>query len=206
MSKQFDVLVIGGGPGGYVAAIRAAQLRLQYGLLRIQPYADPRANPASAAPASTSAASRPRPCCVPRTLRRAQHSFTTHGIAAKGVSIDVPTMVGRKNTIVTQLTGGIKGLFKKNKVTGLNGHGSFAGKEGDLYKVKVGGKKSWLVSSSSPPAPSPVTCPAFRWTTRSSATTRVPSTSMPFPSAWASSAPASSAWRWVRCGAAWVRK
>ncbi len=53
----------------------------------------------------------------------------------------MPTMIGRKNTIVTQLTSGIKGLFKKNKVTGLNGHGSFVGKEGELYKVKVGAEE-----------------------------------------------------------------
>ena len=45
-------------------------------------------------------------------FEEANHSFAMHGISAKGVAIDVPTMVGRKNTIVTQLTGGIRGLFK----------------------------------------------------------------------------------------------
>ena len=140
MSKQFDVLVIGGGPGGYVAAIRAAQLGFNTACCESNPYADPKGEPRLGGTCLNVG-------CIPsKALLRsselyeeAHHSFAAHGIAAKGVSIDVPTMIGRKNTIVTQLTSGIKGLFKKNKVTGLNGHGSFAGKEGDLYKVKVAG-------------------------------------------------------------------
>ena len=53
-------------------------------------------------------------------------------------SIDVPKMIARKNGIVDQLTGGIKGLFKKNKVTLLNGHGSFSGGSEGAWQVKVG--------------------------------------------------------------------
>ncbi len=142
MSKQFDVLVIGGGPGGYVAAIRAAQLGFATACCESNPYADPKGEPRLGGTCLNVG-------CIPsKALLRSselyeetQHSFAMHGITAKGVAIDVPTMVGRKNTIVTQLTSGIKGLFKKNKVTGLNGHGSFVGKEGDLYKVKVGAEE-----------------------------------------------------------------
>ena len=138
-SKQFDVLVIGGGPGGYVAAIRAAQLGFNTACAESNAYADPKGEPRLGGTCLNVG-------CIPsKALLRsselyeeANHSFEMHGISAKGVSIDVPTMIGRKNTIVTQLTGGIRGLFKKNKVTGLNGHASFAGKEGELYKVKVG--------------------------------------------------------------------
>ena len=139
MSKNFDVLVIGGGPGGYVAAIRAAQLGFSVACCESNPYADPKGEPRLGGTCLNVG-------CIPskallrssELFEEASHSFATHGISATGVAIDVPTMVGRKNTIVTQLTGGIKGLFKKNKVTGLNGHGSFVGQEGGLYQVKVG--------------------------------------------------------------------
>jgi dihydrolipoamide dehydrogenase len=139
MSKNFDVLVIGGGPGGYVAAIRAAQLGFNVACCESNPYADPKGEPRLGGTCLNVG-------CIPskallrssELFEEAEHSFATHGISAKGVSMDVPTMVGRKNTIVTQLTGGIKGLFRKNKVTGLNGHGSFVGREGGLYQVKVG--------------------------------------------------------------------
>lgn len=139
MSKNFDVLVIGGGPGGYVAAIRAAQLGFNVACCESNPYADPKGEPRLGGTCLNVG-------CIPskallrssELFEEAEHSFATHGISAKGVSIDVPTMVGRKNTIVTQLTGGIKMLFKKNKVTSLNGHGSFVGREGGVYQVKVG--------------------------------------------------------------------
>jgi dihydrolipoamide dehydrogenase len=72
-------------------------------------------------------------------FEEAGHEFEAQGISVGTPKIDVAKMIGRKNGIVTQLTGGIKGLFKKNKVTMLNGHGSFvgAGKEGG-WQVKVG--------------------------------------------------------------------
>lgn len=156
MSKNFDVLVIGGGPGGYVAAIRAAQLGFNVACCESNPYADPKGEPRLGGTCLNVG-------CIPskallrssELFEEAEHSFATHGISAKGVSIDVPTMVARKNTIVTQLTGGIKGLFKKNKVTGLNGHGSFVGREGGLYQIKVGSElvqaKHVIVATGSKP-------------------------------------------------------
>jgi dihydrolipoamide dehydrogenase len=139
MSKQFDVLVIGGGPGGYVAAIRAAQLGFSAACCESNPYADPKGEPRLGGTCLNVG-------CIPskallhtsHLFEEAGHSFEAQGIKVGKPSIDVPVMKGRKDTIVTQLTAGIKGLFKKNKVTLLAGHGSFVAKEGDLWKVKVG--------------------------------------------------------------------
>ncbi|MBK8523699.1 MAG: dihydrolipoyl dehydrogenase [Betaproteobacteria bacterium] len=140
MSKQFDVLVIGGGPGGYIAAIRAAQLGFSAACCESNPYADPKGEPRLGGTCLNVG-------CIPsKALLHTSHLFEEagHGFAAQGISvgtpkIDVSKMIDRKSTIVTQLTGGIKGLFKKNKVTLLNGHGSFvgAGANGG-WQVKVG--------------------------------------------------------------------
>jgi len=140
MSKQFDVLVIGGGPGGYVAAIRAAQLGFSAACCESNPYADPKGEPRLGGTCLNVG-------CIPsKALLHTSHMFEEagHDFAAQGIQvgtpkIDVAKMLERKSTIVGQLTGGIKGLFKKNKVTMLNGHGSFvgAGANGG-WQVKVG--------------------------------------------------------------------
>ncbi len=139
MSKQFDVLVIGGGPGGYVAAIRAAQLGFSVACCESSSYADPKGEPRLGGTCLNVG-------CIPsKALLHTSHLFAeaAHGFAAQGISvgtpsIDVPTMIGRKNTIVDQLTTGIKGLFKKNKVTLLKGHGSFSGGGEGAWQIKVG--------------------------------------------------------------------
>nr|MBP8215982.1 FAD-dependent oxidoreductase [Propionivibrio sp.] len=139
MSRQFDVLVIGGGPGGYVAAIRAAQLGFSVACCESNPYADPKGEPRLGGTCLNVG-------CIPsKALLHTSHLFEEagHGFAAQGISIgapkiDVPTMIGRKNTIVNQLTSGIKGLFKKNKVTLLNGHGSFVTHSESGWQLKVG--------------------------------------------------------------------
>ena len=71
-------------------------------------------------------------------FEEAGHSFEEQGIKVGKASIDVPVMKARKDGVVNQLTGGIKMLLKKNKVTFLPGHGSFVAKEGEFWKVKVG--------------------------------------------------------------------
>jgi dihydrolipoamide dehydrogenase len=139
MSKQFDVLVIGGGPGGYVAAIRAAQLGFNVACCESEAYADPKGEPRLGGTCLNVG-------CIPskallhtsHLFEEAGHSFAAQGISVGTPKIDVGTMVGRKNGIVTQLTGGIKGLFKKNKVTLLNGHGSFVAQSAGGWQVKVG--------------------------------------------------------------------
>ncbi len=139
MSKQFDVLVIGGGPGGYVAAIRAAQLGFSVACCESNPYADPKGEPRLGGTCLNVG-------CIPskallhtsHLFEEAGHAFAAQGIQVSAPKIDVPTMIDRKTTVVTQLTSGIKGLFKKNKVTQLNGHGSFVGQGGAGWQVKVG--------------------------------------------------------------------
>jgi len=141
MAKQFDVLVIGGGPGGYVAAIRAAQLGLNTACVESEAYADPKGEVRLGGTCLNVG-------CVPskallqssELFEQANHSFVMHGISATGVKIDVKTMVNRKENIVTQLTSGIKGLFKKNKVTLLAGHGKFVGANDGLWEVDVAGE------------------------------------------------------------------
>ena len=142
MSQQFDVLVIGAGPGGYIAAIRAAQLGFSAACCESNPYADPKGEPRLGGTCLNVG-------CIPskallhtsHMFEEAGHAFAAQGIKVSKPAIDVPVMKGRKDTIVTQLTSGIKGLFKKNKVTMLPGHGVFVGKEGDLWKVKVGAEE-----------------------------------------------------------------
>src|SRR3990167_2499284 len=129
MTQKFDVVVIGAGPGGYVAAIKAAQLGLKTAC--IEKYQD---NEGKIALGGT--------ClnvgCIPSKAlldsswkyHEAKVGFAIHGIDAKGVSIDVPAMVARKSNIVKNLTGGVSTLFKANGVTLLEGHGKLlAGKQ-----------------------------------------------------------------------------
>jgi len=142
MSKQFDVLVIGGGPGGYIAAIRASQLGFSAACAESNPYADPKGEPRLGGTCLNVG-------CIPskallhtsHLFEEANHTFEAQGIKVGKASIDVPTMKARKDGVVNQLTSGIKMLLKKNKVTFLAGHGSFVGKEGDYWKLKVGAEE-----------------------------------------------------------------
>jgi dihydrolipoamide dehydrogenase len=143
MSKQFDVLVVGAGPGGYIAAIRAAQLGFNVACCESNAYADPKGEPRLGGTCLNVG-------CIPsKALLHTSHVFEEagHGFAEQGISVGTPTidvakMVGRKDGIVKQLTSGIKGLFKKNKVTLLNGHGAFVGRNGDagneVWQLRVG--------------------------------------------------------------------
>ncbi|NNL95540.1 MAG: dihydrolipoyl dehydrogenase [Xanthomonadales bacterium] len=122
MAEQFDVVVIGGGPGGYVAAIRAAQLGMKTACIDMFTGKD-----GKQALGGT--------ClnvgCIPskalldssKHYHHLQHDYGDHGINAGDVSFDVSKMLGRKDGIVKQLTGGVAGLFKANKVTAFHGKG-----------------------------------------------------------------------------------
>jgi dihydrolipoamide dehydrogenase len=122
MTQKFDVVVIGAGPGGYVAAIKAAQLGLKTAC--IEKYQDKEGKVALGGTCLNVG-------CIPSKAlldsswkyHEAKEGFAIHGIEAKGVSIDVPAMVARKNSIIKNLTGGVAGLFKANGVTLLEGHG-----------------------------------------------------------------------------------
>ena len=118
---QFDVIIIGGGPGGYVSAIRCAQLGLKTAI--VEKY-------------STFGGTCLNVGCIPSKALldssehyyNASHTFATHGIKLKDLKVDMPQMIARKNEVVEQTTAGITYLFKKNKVTAYQGLGSFIDK------------------------------------------------------------------------------
>ena len=138
--SQFDVVVIGAGPGGYVAAIRAAQLGFKTACI------DAGVNKAGDAPALGGTCLNVG--CIPSKallqssehFHAAQHDFAEHGITVGNVQFDAAKMIERKDAIVTKLTGGIKFLFQKNKVTSLFGTASFVGKNGDFWQLEVDDK------------------------------------------------------------------
>ena len=131
----YDVLVIGGGPGGYVAAIRAAQLGLNTACV------DRWKN---AAGKTVYGGTCLNVGCIPSkallessyNFERARHRFAEHGIVAKGVSVDLPQMQKRKDIIVDKLVGGIGFLFKKNKIAALGGTASIV-KIGEVCEVEI---------------------------------------------------------------------
>jgi dihydrolipoamide dehydrogenase len=129
MSQKFDVIVIGAGPGGYVAAIRAAQLGLNTAC--VEKWVDDKGT-AVLGGTCLNVGCIPSKALLESThkFHEAAHDFTVHGINASDVQMDVKQMVARKNTIVKNLTGGIAGLFKANGVTLLQGTGKLlAGKQ-----------------------------------------------------------------------------
>lgn len=138
MSKNFDVLVIGGGPGGYIAAIRAAQLGFHTAC--IDEWKDEKGNPAPGGTCTNVG-------CIPSKAllqssehyEHAGHAFADHGIEVKDLGLNLEKMLSRKNTIVKQNNDGILYLFKKNKVTFFHGHGSFVKGDVNGYEVKLTG-------------------------------------------------------------------
>ena len=137
-SKQFDVIVIGAGPGGYIAAIRAAQLG--FNVACIDEWKNGKGGPAPGGTCTNVG-------CIPSKalLQSSEHfehaskHFGEHGISASGLKIDVGQMVGRKDTIVKQTNDGILYLFKKNKVSFFHGRGSFVKAVDGGYEIAVTG-------------------------------------------------------------------
>jgi dihydrolipoamide dehydrogenase len=145
MSKQFDVVVIGGGPGGYIAAIRAAQLG--FNVACIDEWKNAAGGPAPGGTCTNVG-------CIPSKallqssehFDHATHHFAEHGISTGKVEIDVAKMIGRKDTVVKQNNDGILYLFKKNKVSFFHGRGSFVGAKDGAYEIKVAGAAEELIS------------------------------------------------------------
>ena len=140
MSKQFDVLVIGAGPGGYIAAIRAGQLGLNVACVEGNAFDDPKGEPRLGGTCLNVG-------CIPskallassEEFEKIEHHVQAHGISVTGATIDIAKMIKRKDEIVTKMTGGIAYLFKKNKVTLLKGWASFAGKADGGFNVLIKG-------------------------------------------------------------------
>ena len=133
--KSFDVVVIGAGPAGYIAAIRAAQLGLSAACI------DKWQNPAGEYALGGTCLN---VGCIPskallessENYERVLHQFKAHGITASSVKFDLKTMLERKDRIVGKMTGGIAGLFRKNKVTWLQGHGKLLS-GGTSWKIQI---------------------------------------------------------------------
>ncbi|MGA8514650.1 MAG: dihydrolipoyl dehydrogenase, partial [Burkholderiaceae bacterium] len=144
-NKQFDVIVIGGGPGGYIAAIRAAQLGFQVAC--IDEWKNSKGGPAPGGTCTNVG-------CIPSKallqssehFEQAGHHFADHGIGLKDLTMDVAKMLGRKDTVVKQNNDGILYLFKKNKVTFFHGRGSFVAAKDGAYEINVAGTASEVIS------------------------------------------------------------
>ncbi len=136
MSRQFDVIVIGGGPGGYIGAIRAAQLGLSVAC--VDEWKNAKGGPAPGGTCTNVG-------CIPSKALlqssehydHAAHHFADHGIEVKGLGLDLAKMVSRKDTVVKQNNDGILYLLKKNKVSFFHGRGSFVASRDGGYEIKV---------------------------------------------------------------------
>ena len=145
MSQQFDVVVIGAGPGGYIAAIRAAQLG--FNVACIDDWKNAAGGPAPGGTCTNVG-------CIPSKallqssehFDHANHHFADHGITATGVKMDIAKMIARKDTVVKQNNDGILFLLKKNKVTFFHGRGSFVAAKEGAYEIKVAGKSEETIS------------------------------------------------------------
>ena len=136
-NKNFDVIVIGGGPGGYIAAIRAAQLGFQVAC--IDEWKNAKGGPAPGGTCTNVG-------CIPSKallqssehFEHAGHTFADHGINLKDLSIDVRKMLARKDAVVKQNNDGILYLFKKNKIAFFHGRGSFVKAVDGGHEIAVG--------------------------------------------------------------------
>ena len=132
---SFDVVVIGGGPGGYVAAIRAAQLGLSAACVESR---------------GTLGGTCLNVGCIPskallhdsELFETASHHLAGHGVKVSGVKLDLKAMLGRKEKVVGDLTKGIELLFKKNKVTYVKGIGRITGKREVSVGLNDGGART----------------------------------------------------------------
>lgn len=140
MAKNFDVVVIGAGPGGYIAAIRAAQLGLSVAC--VDAWSDEKGQPLPGGTCTNVG-------CIPSKAllqsseyyELAEHDFKEHGLKVKGLELDVDTFIGRKDKVVKENNQGILFLFRKNKVAFFHGTASFNAKVDAGWSIAVAGEK-----------------------------------------------------------------
>jgi len=116
MSESFDIVIIGGGPGGYVAAIRAAQLGMRVACVENRDRLGGTCLNIGCIPSKALLQSSEK-------FEEATHSFAAHGVKLDGLALDLPAMMARKDKVVGDLTKGVEFLFKKNKVSWIRGVG-----------------------------------------------------------------------------------
>ena len=133
MAERYDLVVIGAGPGGYVAAIRAAQLGMKVACVEKR---------------ATLGGTCLNIGCIPSKAlldssefyHLAQHRFAKHGIKVGNVSLDLPAMLARKDEVVTGLTNGVRGLFRKNKIDAVHGTARLTSPTTVVVKADDGGE------------------------------------------------------------------
>src|SRR5436190_21825784 len=119
MPETYDVVVIGGGPGGYVAAIRAAQLGMKVACIEKRGSLGGTCLNVGCIPSKALLQSSEK-------FVEAGHVLAMHGVKVEGVGLDLKTMLARKDKVVSENTRGVEYLFKKNKVAWLKGAGRIA--------------------------------------------------------------------------------
>ncbi|MEN9772670.1 MAG: hypothetical protein RJA58_1313 [Pseudomonadota bacterium] len=139
MAQSYDVVVIGSGPAGYIAAVRAAQLGLKTAC--VEKWRNPNGEMALGGTCLNVG-------CIPskallassEEFEKIQHHADVHGITVKGASMDIKKMLKRKDGIVSKMSKGIEFLFRKNKITWLKGHGQFSGRNESGFLIDVVGE------------------------------------------------------------------
>ena len=138
MSETYDVAVIGGGPGGYVAAIRCGQLGLN--TVCIDAWKNVKGR-ASLGGTCLNVGCIPSKALLESSERffQVQHDISAHGIKVENAAIDVSVMVARKDKIVTTFTAGIASLFKKNNVKSVHGTGKLLKRDdsAEAWRIEV---------------------------------------------------------------------
>ncbi|AKH17006.1 dihydrolipoyl dehydrogenase [Deinococcus soli (ex Cha et al. 2016)] len=155
---SYDVLVIGGGPAGYVAAIRAAQLGFKTACVD----AFERNGKGSLGGTCLNVGCIPSKAMLDSSekFEMLQHDFAEHGINVQGASVDVAQMLKRQASVVDKLTGGVAFLFRKNKITSIHGLGRLVRQDGDAWIVDAAGTevkaKHVIVATGSSPRALPL--------------------------------------------------
>lgn len=148
-AAHFDLIVIGAGPGGYVASIRAAQLGLKVACIEKEPALGGTCLRVGCIPSKALLESSER-------YEEVRAHYAVHGIDVEGVSLNLDKMLARKDKIVKTLTGGVAYLFKKNKVTRFEGHGRLLGEgkvsvqKSDADSEIISGDKILIATGSVP--------------------------------------------------------
>ena len=146
MAQLFDVVVIGSGPAGYIAAVRAAQLGLKTAC--VEKWRNPNGEMALGGTCLNVG-------CIPskallassEEYEKVSRHLGAHGITVKGASMNIATMLKRKDVIVSKMSKGIEFLFRKNKITWLKGHGRFAGRVDQGFTIEVEGDEKESVTA-----------------------------------------------------------
>jgi dihydrolipoamide dehydrogenase len=149
MAQTFDVVVIGAGPAGYIAAVRCAQLGMKTAC--IEEWKTPAGKPALGGTCLNVG-------CIPSKAllessgqyEHASKGLDSHGITVSGAKIDVGKMLARKDAIVSKMTGGVEFLFKKNKIAWLQGHGELVAQVrqgGETWRVEISGESNETVEA-----------------------------------------------------------